>query len=493
MRTSSSSYGSLHRRPMSALARSHALDSEPIDDYQLPLTKSRARGNHGPRLTHSRAGLTVGRTTSLDESHIPEDLSQDYYFPVRPNSRARTGFSASRTGSVDGTGINRLNYMYPTSLALEPMETYHQGQQFQGSIDDTAVQLNYYQTNSMMAHPAKIQRQRSLNTEYPDEYDYSNMYVDSTIQDPLSYSNQDYQMDPVASRLEIAYNTGSMQRRQPESILKNGHGTDGNGQRLGLNPDLMPEGSVAGSSYRSSSDGFDRGSYYPAKKSSVCSSRGYSKSSEDSYNNENSALLNRIENGESTTSTIVANGKVNGNGNNHNVTSNGNGNGTGVLRPLRPQSSIPNSGSYGRLHASNGTAMLGMGNTRTDEFEVYNKLSFNNPSNSRPSSVANGNTSARRKKEEEGDYPTLARAPSSGSQIVAKPIRPCCGGCCGGSTTSAINEGNPHQHAVPICLLFIIFLVVSVIVISGIMFYLKSGRTILLCKFLFVKRVHPTD
>ncbi len=129
----------------------------------------------------------------------------------------------------------------------------------------------------MMAHPAKIQRQRSLNNDYPDEFDYQNVYaVDNAglVQDP--YPNSDYPMEPVTSRLEIPYSTGSI-RRQPESILKNGHGSgDANGStpRSGLNPDLGPEGSVAGSSYRSSSDGFDRGSYYPAKKSSVCSSRG---------------------------------------------------------------------------------------------------------------------------------------------------------------------------------------------------------------------------
>ena len=80
-------------------------------------------------------------------------------------------------------------------------------------------------------------------------------------------------------------------------------------------------------------------------------------------------------------------------------------------------------------------------------------------------------------KEEDGEYPTIGRAPSSGSQIIAKPIRPCCGGCCGGSTSSAINEGNPHQHAVPICLLFIIFLFAAACVVAGIMFYLKSGKT----------------
>jgi hypothetical protein len=125
--------------------------------------------------------------------------------------------------------------------------------------------------------------------------------------------------------------------------------------------------------------------------------------------------------------------------------------------------------------------MLGLGTNRVDEFEAYNKLSFNGQNNrSATSSVANGSTmngNGRRKKEEEGEYPTLARAPSSGSQIIAKPIKPCCWGCCGGSTSSAINPGNPHQHAVPVCLLFIIFLFVSVIVVTGIMFYLKSGKT----------------
>jgi hypothetical protein len=405
--------------------------------------------------------LSAIRTTSLDDS-------QTYYLPTRPASRARSGFSESRTGSIDGSGADRLSYLFQAghSLVPDPLDTYHHSQQQfrgsrSGSIDDTAIQLSYYQSNSMMAHPPKIQRQRSLNNEYPDEFDYPHVYADQGV-DPLSYANTDYIMDPLSSRLETPYNSGSM-RRQPESILKNGHvtaDTNGSTPRSSLNPDLGPEGSVAGSSYRSSSDGFDRGSYYPAKKSSVCSSRGYSKSSEDSYNNDNATLLGRIEANENGAS----------------------GNGSGVLRPLRPHSSIPTSGSYGRLHNGNGSAMLGMTANRTDDFEVYNKLSFNasGTNGSRATSVASNGLSAngngRRKKDEDGDYPTIGRAPSSGSQIVAKPIKPCCWGCCGGSTSSAINAGNPHQHAVPICVLFIIFLFVSIVVVGGIMFYLKSGK-----------------
>ncbi len=134
-----------------------------------------------------------------------------------------------------------------------------------------------------------------------------------------------------------------------------------------------------------------------ARKMLVKLITGYSKSSEDSYNNESSALLNRIENGGESVVGTNGNGNVHGKTNNNN-----NSNGSGVLRPLRP---IPNSGSYGRLHTGNGTAMLGMGGNRVDEFEVYNKLSFNGSSNNRPPSVANGKASnGRRKKEEEGEY-----------------------------------------------------------------------------------------
>ena len=136
MRTSTSSYGSLHRRPLSALARSHALeDGESIDDYVSHAKSSRVRsGNHGPRLTHSRPSLSAMRTTSLDDSQAD---SQGYYLPptIRPASRARSGFSASRTGSVDGTGVDRLSYQFPAnhSLALDPLDTYHHTQPFHGS------------------------------------------------------------------------------------------------------------------------------------------------------------------------------------------------------------------------------------------------------------------------------------------------------------------------------------------------------------------------
>ena len=467
LRTSTSNYGSLHRRPLSAMARSQAMESDGIDDYYVKPSRTR---NH--RSSHSRPSLSAMRTTSLDDS-------QGYYPPSRPTSRARTGLSSSRTGSMDGSGPNRLNYLFPTnhSVVPDPLDTYHHSQlqlrgSRTGSIDDTAIQLSYYNTGSLMNHPPKIQRQRSLNTDYPDEFDYQNMYPDTSVQaDTLAYTSTDYAMDAATSRLDPPYSSNSI-RRQPESILKNGHLADANGStpRSGLNPDLGPEGSVAGSSYRSSSDGFDRGSnYYPAKKSSVCSSRGYSKSSEDSYNNETATLLNsRLENNDI--------GVVTGSN-----PSNGNGSGGGVLRPLRQHNSIPNSNSYGRLHTGNGNTMLGMSNNRVDDFEVYNKMSYNNNSSAR-SVLSNGNGnslngSSRRKKEEDGEYPTIGRAPSSGSQIIAKPIRPCCGGCCGGSTSSAINEGNPHQHAVPICLLFIIFLFAAACVVAGIMFYLKSGKT----------------
>ncbi len=61
----------------------------------------------------------------------------------------------------------------------------------------------------------------------------------------------------------------------------------------------------------------------------------------------------------------------------------------------------------------------------------------------------------------EDAYPSIAK-PSASMQIIATRNRPCC-------------ECVRNDQRAPICLLFIIFLVVSVSVISGVMIYLKSG------------------
>ncbi len=61
----------------------------------------------------------------------------------------------------------------------------------------------------------------------------------------------------------------------------------------------------------------------------------------------------------------------------------------------------------------------------------------------------------------EDAYPSIAK-PSASMQIIATRNRPCC-------------ECVRNDQRAPVCLLFIIFLVVSVSVISGVMVYLKSG------------------
>jgi hypothetical protein len=70
-----------------------------------------------------------------------------------------------------------------------------------------------------------------------------------------------------------------------------------------------------------------------------------------------------------------------------------------------------------------------------------------------------------------GAYPAMSK-PSPSLQIIATRNRPCC-------------ECVKKDNRAPICLLFLIFLVVSVSVISGVMVYLKSGKKILLIDFLY--------
>ena len=60
-------------------------------------------------------------------------------------------------------------------------------------------------------------------------------------------------------------------------------------------------------------------------------------------------------------------------------------------------------------------------------------------------------------------YPTLAK-PSPSLQIIATRNRPCC-------------ECVKANNRAPVCLLFLVFLLVSCCVITGVMIYLKSGTT----------------
>ena len=62
----------------------------------------------------------------------------------------------------------------------------------------------------------------------------------------------------------------------------------------------------------------------------------------------------------------------------------------------------------------------------------------------------------------EDAYPVMAK-PSPSLQIIATRNRPCC---------ECIRY---NQRAQPLCLLFLIFIVVSCSLITGVMFYLKSG------------------
>ena len=61
-------------------------------------------------------------------------------------------------------------------------------------------------------------------------------------------------------------------------------------------------------------------------------------------------------------------------------------------------------------------------------------------------------------------YPVMAK-PSPSLQIIATRNRPCC-------------ECIRYNQRAPLCLLFLIFIVVSCSLITGVMFYLKSGNLI---------------
>lgn len=60
------------------------------------------------------------------------------------------------------------------------------------SIDDTFYNMQYYpQHNSRLNHASKIQRQRSLNMEYPDEVDYQGQYDHHIQPDAFMYPNNE--------------------------------------------------------------------------------------------------------------------------------------------------------------------------------------------------------------------------------------------------------------------------------------------------------------
>ena len=77
-------------------------------------------------------------------------------------------------------------------------------------------------------------------------------------------------------------------------------------------------------------------------------------------------------------------------------------------------------------------------------------------------------------------YPSVGQGKKShGQQIIATPHEPCCEclGCRGDYRDSMgdVTSDNANKGA-PICVLFAIFLFVSIIVISCVMVYLKAGR-----------------
>ena len=84
---------------------------------------------------------------------------------------------------------------------------------------------------------------------------------------------------------------------------------------------------------------------------------------------------------------------------------------------------------------------------------------------------------------DEAGFPLLPR-PASSVQIIATPHKPCfdCA-CwrenCGGGAGAA----NANGKSTPICVLFAIFLVFSLAVVSGVMIYLRGGKIILAAGF----------
>ena len=85
----------------------------------------------------------------------------------------------------------------------------------------------------------------------------------------------------------------------------------------------------------------------------------------------------------------------------------------------------------------------------------------------------------------DGEYPTVGKPTRTRSQqIIATPHEPCCeclgcagmrGGMASGMSMGDVTSENTNRGA-PICVLFAIFLLVSIVVISCVMVYLKAGR-----------------
>lgn len=97
--------------------------------------------------------------------------------------------------------------------------------------------------------------------------------------------------------------------------------------------------------------------------------------------------------------------------------------------------------------------------SRFSDDAIDASISLNNHINN----MNNLKDSTQEEKPPEEAYPTMAK-PSPSLQIIATRNRPCC---------ECIRA---DQRGAPVCLLFLIFIVVSISVISGVMIYLKSGN-----------------
>ena len=94
----------------------------------------------------------------------------------------------------------------------------------------------------------------------------------------------------------------------------------------------------------------------------------------------------------------------------------------------------------------------------------------------------------------ESEYPTVGKGKRSQSQqIIATPHQPCCEclGCTSGGTMGDVTMGENANKGAPICVLFAIFLLVSIVVIACVMVYLKAGRVCMeeLNKLLIIKLI----
>ena len=186
------------------------------------------------------------------------------------------------------------------------------------------------------------------------------------------------------------------------------------------------------------------------------------------------------------------------------VTGNGSGNST-VLRPMKYHHNNSydngysmdtmdyNGGNYNSNYAN--TAENHYGNTDNNHF-VYEHNSYNNgnamgpgvdqpllgaeeppqpltqqlnsclkkkPNNSMNNSV-NNHKDIMKDKVTDDVYPAVAKH-SPSLQIIATRNRPCC-------------ECLRNNQRIPLCLLFLVFIVVSCSLITGVMFYLKSGKNV---------------